>query len=81
MSEETGNIKLPTLSEKGNLTLAEAKKEYNFLLDLLEQKTGFPDSGTGWATWYILKIHQRLNFVKSEICRHVTKRKETENGK
>jgi hypothetical protein len=51
---------LPIISDKTDLTLAEAKKEYLELLDTL--KVG------NWATWLVNRIEDRLTFLRTKIA-------------
>ena len=59
--------KLPGISDKTDLDMDEAAKEYIELGKILNQTDGFPDNGTGWAPWLVSRIDDRISYLKDVI--------------
>jgi len=84
---------VPKISDKTDLSLAEAKSEYKKLSALANQTDGFPNHGTGWSQTMLNKINARMDYLRERIADYICmgnedeptierpKRKETGNGK
>jgi len=64
--------KIMNISDKQDLSLAEAKTEYKELVALLNAKT-FPHGGDGWSISILNKIDDRMLSLKTIICNYVCK--------